>query len=208
MPRPPPSAVKNSGGPNEISPGGSTDSIEPVPANALLVGPPRSGKTTALERTAASLREDGYSIDGLSCPEIREGGDRVGFEIVRVGGDERAVMAHVRFESGPRVGTYRVDVSAVDRLSAVALVDAVDRTDVDCLVIDEIAPMQLESERFVEATRSALDSSVPVVAAIKAGPTDGVLGAVKRRSDVDRFAVDTETRDDLPERLCEWIRTR
>ncbi|MWV40158.1 hypothetical protein [Natrialba sp. INN-245] len=47
-----------------------------------------------------------------------------------------------------------------------------------------------------------------MVAAIKAGPTDGVLGAVKRRSDVDRFAVDTETRDDLPERLYEWIRTR
>ncbi|RQG96618.1 nucleoside-triphosphatase [Natrarchaeobius chitinivorans] len=178
-----------------------------MPNNALITGPPRSGKTTVLERTVAALRESGCSIDGLSCPEIRDDGGRVAFEIVALQADERAVMAHVRYESGPRVGKYQVDVSAVDRLSRVALETAVDRGDCDCLVIDEIAPMQLESDRFVEATRSALDAPVPVLAAIKDRSTDGFLGEVKTRGDVERFAVGPETRDALPDRLCEWVRT-
>ena len=173
--------------------------------NALVTGPPRSGKTTALERTVSRLREDGYAVGGLSSPEIRDDGERVGFEIVDVAVGERAVMAHTEYTNGPDIGKYTVDVSAVDRLAGTALPAAVDEA--DCVVIDEIAPMQLESDRFVRETRRALESSTPVLAAIKADATDGFLGAVKNRTDTERFVVEPGARDALPETLAAWVRS-
>ncbi|NUC70975.1 nucleotide kinase [Haloterrigena sp. SYSU A558-1] len=192
--------------------------------NALVTGPPRSGKTTALERTVSRLREDGYAVGGLSSPERREAGRRAGFDIVDVASGERAVLARVdgvsqdsvassgrdeHLESGasaPTVGKYTVDVSSVDRLAGTALPSAVD--DADCVVIDEIAPMQLESDRFVRETTRALESSTPVLAAIKLDATDGFLGAVKKRSDTERFVVEPDARDALPETLAAWVRSR
>ncbi|MXV61971.1 DUF2478 domain-containing protein [Natronorubrum sp. JWXQ-INN-674] len=175
-------------------------------SNALVTGPPGSGKTTALERSIERLREDGYAVGGLSCPERRRNGERVGFEIVDVASGDRAVMAHVDYDQGPRVGSYRVDVSAVDRLSRRALSTATDA--VDCLVIDEIAPMQLESDRFVRETRRALESATPVLAAIKHGSTDGFCEAVRNRADTELFAVEPGTRDALPGTLAAWVESR
>ncbi|WP_255191600.1 nucleoside-triphosphatase [Natronobeatus ordinarius] len=121
--------------------------------NALVTGPPRSGKTTALERTISLLREHDYAVGGIFCPELRADGERVGFEI------------------------------------------------------DEIAPMELESERFVRETRRALDAPVPVLAAITYRSRDGFLGEVKSRADVERFEVTLESRDELPGELLGWART-
>ena len=190
--------------------------------NALVTGPPRSGKTTALERTVARLRGDGYTVGGLSSPERREDGRRVGFEIVDVASGDRAVMAHVDRDAlrasndrderddpreyGPGVGKYAVDVSAVDRIAGAALPSAVDEA--DCVVVDEIAPMQLESDRFVRETRRALESPTPVLAAITADATAGVVGAVKNRTDTERFVVEPDARDALPETLAAWVRSR
>ncbi|APW97865.1 nucleotide kinase [Halobiforma lacisalsi AJ5] len=174
-----------------------------MPNNALVTGPPRSGKTTALERTVERLRDRGLRVRGLAAPEIREEGDRVGFEVVAIGGDPRAVMAHVEYDE-PRVGKYGVDVAAIDRLAG-TLEAAIESGGADCIVIDEIAPMQLESDRFRTATERALDASVPTVAAVADG-TAGPLGEVKSRPDVETFAVEPGTRDALPERLLERVR--
>lgn len=204
---------------------------EPTATNALVTGPPRSGKTTALERTVSRLRDSGYAVAGLSSPEIRRNGGRVGFEIVGLESGRRELMAHVDRDDGPSVGKYRVDVSAVDRVSRAELssgsrfgaTDASENREnatgveatrerfaaaADCIVIDEIAPMQLASDRFVEETRRALESSVPVLAAIKADSTAGVLGAVESRADTEAFEVEPATRDALPDRLTTWVESR
>jgi len=173
--------------------------------NRLLTGPPRSGKTTTLERTISRLREDGYAISGLSSPEIRENGERVGFELVDIASGEREVMAHVDFDDGPRIGSYRVDVSAVDRLSQEALPVGLETA--DCLVIDEIAPMQLESEQFIRETERALESSTPVLAAIKLDDVDDVLSEIKARGGTELVRIEPETRDAVTGSLCAWVRS-
>ncbi|ELY52244.1 nucleoside-triphosphatase [Natronolimnohabitans innermongolicus] len=178
-----------------------------MPTNALVTGPPRSGKTTALERAVSRLREDDVSVGGLSSPEIREDGERVGFEIVDLASGERELMAHVTFDGddNPTVGAYGVDVDAVDRLATTALPTAIETA--DCVVIDEIAPMQLSSEDFVRETRRALESPTPVLAAIKADATAGVLGAIKMRTDTERFVVEPETRERIPTALVRWVQS-
>lgn len=62
--------------------------------NLLLTGSPGCGKTTVLERVAAHLGD--LRLAGFLTLELREHGQRVGFEAVGLGG-HRAILAHVRF---------------------------------------------------------------------------------------------------------------
>lgn len=174
-----------------------------MPHNALVTGPPRSGKTTAVERTIERLAEDGLRDGGVVAPELREGSNRVGFEIRDLLSGESRIMAHVDRETGPSVGKYRVDVGAVDEISAEALAEA--REDADYVVVDEIAPMEVVSDAFVEGVRRALDGDQPLLATVHYRSQSGFIGEVKERDDVELFEVTTETRDDLPETLAELV---
>lgn len=173
-----------------------------MPQNILLTGPPRSGKTTVIERVIERLEAQGLAVGGIVSPEIRTQGDRVGFEIVDVRSGETEVMAHVDLTSGPRVGKYRVDIAAVDRIAdrALASLDGI-----DVVVIDEIAPMEVDSPVFDRSVRAALDSSTPVVAAIHQRSTAGFIGEVKERADVDLLEVSTERRDQMPQEIASRV---
>ena len=59
----------------------------------LLTGVPGVGKTTVVKRVAAALA--GQKIAGFYTEEVRERGQRVGFRIVTLEG-EQATLAHER----------------------------------------------------------------------------------------------------------------
>ena len=61
--------------------------------NLLLTGPPGCGKTTVLERVVEHLGD--LRLAGFLTLELREHGQRVGFEAVGLGG-RRVILAHVR----------------------------------------------------------------------------------------------------------------
>lgn len=174
-----------------------------MPANTLITGPPRVGKSTVLDRLVEVLEAEGLSVGGVRSPEIREEGNRVGFEIRDVATDRTAVMAHRDREKGPSVGSYRVDVDAVADVAGPALERA--RTGADAAVVDEVAPMEVASEAFVEACRALLDADVPVVAAVHQRSTSGFVGEVKDRSDAEVVTVTEANRDDLPGELARRV---
>lgn len=177
-----------------------------MPNNALVTGPPGSGKTTAIDRARQLLEDDGLAAGGVVAPEMRIDGGRVGFEIVDVTSGESAVMAHVDYASGPTVGKYRVDVDAVDRVAGDAFERA--REAADFVVIDEIAPMEVFGDAFVREVRQALDAETPVVAAVQHGSTAGFVGEVKERDDAELFGVSDGNRDAVPDRLAAFVRNR
>src|SRR5271157_3767665 len=74
--------------------------------NLLLTGLPGCGKTTVLERVAEHLGD--LRLAGFLTLELREHGQRVGFEAVGLGG-RRAILAHIRFRSLVSVGRYGVE---------------------------------------------------------------------------------------------------
>lgn len=171
----------------------------------MITGHPGSGKTSVIERTMSVLRGRGLRAGGIYCPEIREGGVRVGFKIVDIMTGEERILAHVDQPAGPQVSRYRVNVANVDELSESAIARAL--RDADYLVIDEIAPMEIHSEGFKRAVLAALDSPKPVLAVVHQRTQTGFIGEVKAREDVVIFEVTDGTRAGLPERLAEKIQS-
>lgn len=160
------------------------------------------GKTTALERTIEKLESRGFTPGGVMAPAIDGDGDRVGFELIDVLSGATVAMAHVDFATGPTVGKYHVDVEAVDRLCSTAFERA--HAEADLFVVDEIAPMEINSEVFIEAVTRALDATTPLVGVVHRSDA-GFIRSVKSRGDVEVITVTSDNRDGLPARLAELV---
>ncbi|HUW85015.1 MAG TPA: nucleoside-triphosphatase [Phycisphaerae bacterium] len=161
--------------------------------NILLVGPPGVGKTTVVMRLATHLK--GRAVAGFYTQEIREAGQRRGFQAATFAG-ETVVMAHVDFRSKHRVGRYGVDVASFEQLVLPELARGH-----EIMLIDEIGKMEWFSSRFVEAVGRLLDGATLVVAtvAIRGG---GFIAQVKARPDAEIWQVTRQDRDELPQRLA------
>jgi nucleoside-triphosphatase len=151
----------------------------------LLTGNPGVGKTTVL----------------MISREAREGGTRVGFEILDLNSGRRGWLAHVKQKAGPQVGKYRVNMEDLNGISAQAITEAVENCAV--IAIDEIGPMELFSAKFKEATQKALESRKPVLAVVHWKATDKIINEAKSREDSETFTVTQKNRGKLPEIIAQ-----
>ncbi len=121
----------------------------------LLTGRPGCGKTTVVRRVVEHLSEQRIPVQGFYTLEVREGGRRVGFDVITVPEGRVAPLARVQpGAAGPRVGRYRVFVATLEAL-VLPLLQARDPR-VRLLVVDEIGAMELLSSRFREAVARLL----------------------------------------------------
>ena len=167
----------------------------------LLTGNPGIGKTTVLMKTISALKEKGTSVGGMVSREVREGGARVGFELLDLSSGRRGWLAHVNQKTGPQVGRYRVNSGDLDFIGARAIAEAVENC--DAIAIDEIGPMELFSAKFKEAVRKALESRKLVMAVVHWKASDRLIREAKSREDAETFTVTWGNRDGLPEALAE-----
>ena len=161
----------------------------------LLTGPPGCGKTTIVRRVIELLKA--RRLAGFYTEELREHGQRIGFEAVGLGGTT-AMLAHVDFCSEHRVGRYGVDVGGFGKIIRTELAKPPD--EVDMFVIDEIGKMECMSPVFAAAITRVLDGRVPVLATI-AAKGEGFVAQVKARPDVEIVEVMAANRDRLPDEL-------
>jgi nucleoside-triphosphatase len=168
--------------------------------NVLLTGHPGVGKTTVVERLVELARDEGTTVRGVLSPEIRDNGERVGFEIADVATGHSEVMASVDYD-GPSVGKYGIDVEAVESVALEAIV----ADGADLVVVDEVAPMQTHSEVFVERVRAVLEAETPVVGVVQESGETGLVGSVKKRDDTTLIRVTEENRDDVPDELVPLV---
>ncbi len=173
---------------------------KPAHPRILLTGPPGCGKTTVLLRVARGLAARGRPARGFVTREVRgPDGARAGFSIETLGGRARAVLAHVDFRDGPRVGRYGVDVRALDRPIAEELEPPPPPG--GAILLDEIGKMECLSPRFVAAVERLLDEAPAPVVATVAARGGGLIARAKARPDVEVWPVSRANRDDLPERI-------
>ena len=166
----------------------------------LITGAPGSGKTTLIRAVLAELSA---KAGGFVTEEIRERGERTGFRVSALDG-RAGTFASTRGTRGPRVGRYRVDVSAFETVGVTALEAAT--CEADLIVVDEIGKMELCSPRFVQALEAALASPKPILGTILQAPhpwTD----ALKRRPRVELYRLTERNREDLKGALLARLRS-
>ncbi len=113
------------------------------------------------------------------------------------------LLAHVDFPGPHRVGRYGVDVRTIEEVAAEALAHD---PGIEVDLVDEIGKMECLSDRFVRLMRRLLDSDKPVVATI-ARRGRGFLAEAKQREDTELWMVTVQNRDDLVQRILDWVAT-
>jgi nucleoside-triphosphatase len=160
----------------------------------LLTGPPGCGKTTVLLRTLDLLDRPKA---GFYTTEVREHGQRVGFDVVALDG-ARGTLARIG-ANGPRVGRYAVDVESLERIGVRALEQGLPDPRV-LLVVDELGKMEFQSERFVALLPRVFTAPNSVLGAILEA-RHPVADRYRQAEGVVVVPVTVGNRDGLPEEL-------
>jgi len=168
--------------------------------NLFLSGPPGIGKTTVIQKTIEKLAA---GATGFYTREIREGAVRIGFAIVTLDGKE-GILAHVRAKGRFRVGRYTVNIEDIERLALPAMTPV---SPEKLIVIDEVGKMECFSDAFRKALLKVLDSPNTVLGTIAATGTN-FIETIKRRPDVTVLEINSQNRNDLPEKLNSILRER
>lgn len=162
----------------------------------FLTGAPGSGKTTILLKVADALRSKGYSIGGMLTREVRSCGKRIGFQIIDIESSREGWLAHVNLKTGPKIGRYRVNLEDLHSIGVTAIMNAVKRSDI--VLIDEIGPMELFSEKFKAVVRRAIESEKIVIGSVHWKMKSKIIQEIKRCDDAEIYAVTLNNRDELP----------
>lgn len=161
-----------------------------VKKNLLITGLPGVGKTTLIKKLSEGLKS--LHPVGFYTEEIREGGERRGFELISLEG-KRGLLSHKGIRSPYRVGQYKVDIKGFeDLLDLISFFDPLTRL----IIIDEIGKMECFSDQFKELLEEILDSEKWVIATL-AMKGSGLISEVKERQDVKLFEITQKNRDSL-----------
>jgi len=160
-----------------------------------LTGPPGCGKTTAILRIVNELKKRGVRVEGMYTQELREGGRRIGFIIKRITGG-KGTLAHVRFREGPRLGRYVVNLRDLEAIGVSALMDGLKEAEV--IVVDEVGPMELFSQRFREAVEQLISSDKNAIITVHYRSRDPLVIKVKKTAGKNLIILNRENRDQIP----------
>jgi nucleoside-triphosphatase THEP1 len=116
----------------------------------LLVGPVRSGKTSAAAAIVSLGRLEGRSIGGILCPGTLAGGARTSIFVADLSTGELARLTSPETEGGERVGDFLLETAGLD-FGRRALRRAL-TTGPDLVVIDEVGPLELAGKGWVAET--------------------------------------------------------
>ncbi|KAM5546980.1 hypothetical protein ABKV19_001484 [Rosa sericea] len=167
----------------------------------LVTGPPGVGKTTLIVKVFETLKSSNpnLKIQGFYTSEVRQGGERVGFQVVTLDG-RTAPLASSTISSPeslrwPTVGKYKVDVASFESL---AVPELQVKEDTDLFVIDEVGKMELFSSSFFPAVLRVLESNVPVLASVpipKVGRDIPAVARLKNHPGATIFTLSQSNRD-------------
>ena len=167
-----------------------------VKVRIALTGHPGVGKTTLIQRV---LERAPLRAGGMLTQEIRKCGHRVGFSVLDVGTGTEGILAHLHQPSGPKLGRYRVNLEGLEGIGIAAIRRALALEDCHLVVIDEIAPMELESPAFLPAVEAALESEKSLLISTHAHVDHPLVHRV--RQELELIRVKLSNRDELPERI-------
>lgn len=120
-------------------------------------------------------------VGGFITQEIREKGDRVGFQIVSYPEGKRGVLARKGMTSSYRLGSYGVNLQDLESIGCAAIEKALFSGRI--IIVDEIGKMELFSKKFRGILNQALNSQQKVLATIMERKNE-FADRIKAREDV------------------------
>jgi nucleoside-triphosphatase len=136
----------------------------------------------------------------MVCREVREGGLRVGFEVMDLSTGQRGWLAHINQTTGPSVGRYQVNLIDLAVVGAGSIIDAIQNADI--IAIDEIGPMELLSSAFSNALLQAVQSSKPLLGTIHYRFNNTIVKNIKTLEDTEIIDATRENRLTLHKTLA------
>jgi len=165
----------------------------------LLTGNPGVGKTTIIMKVIKDLK----NIGGFYTMELREGGERVGFEMITLITGKRGMLAHKNFDSIYRVGKYGVNVETFEKIVCEEF-SASFSNNVQLIVVDEIGRMELFSKKFMKIVEDVLKKDVKVLGVIQKR-RNPFLDRIRNMKEVEILEVNHSNRDEVFKRIKEWL---
>ena len=169
----------------------------------FVTGRPGIGKTTLVLRVSDRLKERGFRVGGFVTLEVRSCGIRAGFKMLDLASGAEAQLAHVSSAMGPRVGKYLVHVENLDAFAVDSIFRALEQCDL--VVVDEIGPMELKSQKFVDVVKRALASEKPLLATLHYKLRHPLLDHIRGRKDFEIVELTPSNRDVLPGVITEKL---
>ena len=165
--------------------------------NILITGMPRSGKSTILNKLISEFK---HKV-GFVTNEVRENGERIGFEIETSTGD-KSLLASVNLKTNLKVSKYFVNIINLDKIIQKVSVYA----NGDLLFVDEIGQMELFSEKFKGLVLNYLDSQNMCIATISKIYQDDFIKQIKSRKDVILVEIEEGNRNEKENQLRNLIK--
>ena len=132
----------------------------------LITGPPRCGKSTLISKFIEYYtNEKHFTIYGFLTPEVREGGNRIGFDIVDIHSGNISHLARIGdFKTKYKLGKYSVFIEEFDKYIEENL--NLEGRKANLIVIDEIGKMELFSKKFHNFIKNIFSLEIPILATI------------------------------------------
>ena len=167
----------------------------------LLTALPHTGKSTAIKKIIELL---GISnCGGFYTEEIRENDERVGFMIKTLSNKE-GVLAHTNLQSEYKISRYGVDVTKFEELCLGEINRAINDDNIKCIIIDEIGPMELFSNRYKELLMELLNSKKPVIGTIYMNSYEW-LDDFKKKEGINLIELTLDNRDQVPHKIVDMV---
>lgn len=164
-----------------------------------------AGKTTLIQKASEALKSSGVPVDGFYTEEVRQGGRRIGFDVVTLSG-MRGPLSRIGSTPPPgkrecRVGQYVVDLTSFEQLALPVLRTAGSNSPGQRVcVIDEVGKMELFSQPFIQAVRQTLSTPGTVILGtipVPKGKPLALVEEIRTRNDVKVLSVTKDNRNHL-----------
>jgi nucleoside-triphosphatase len=171
--------------------------------NILLTGVPGTGKSFALNKIVDELKLK-YDLIGLITLEILDKNEtRIGFKTSLVNDPEqKQQIAYLgSHENGTQLGKWTIYPDKLEKL-----LEQITLKPKYIIIIDEIAPMQIISEKFRKFVEKSLDSNNIVIGTIKLDDSNfEFIRDIKKRDDVNLIEMTLDNRNSVPKNVIDLV---
>ena len=167
--------------------------------NIFITGKPGCGKTTLIMEI---LKELNLPAGGFYTQEIREKDVRKGFKIITLDG-KKGILAHIGIKSPYKVSKYRVNIKDLEEIGVKSILNSLKENKIT--IIDEVAKMELFSEKFKKAVILALDSKNKILGTIKM-TFDPFTDKIRKRKDTKIFHLTRGNRGEIKKQIKKLLK--